>query len=193
MIPNELRDFAFSALSSTSKGVLLCTVLKKRQMKMIKNFLLILVLNLTIPLYAISQNDNLSSIDYKIIAEGVDSPLENFQVVCFNKYFNLEQLSNEFTTKYGLTDKELFKKEMLVEIFHSDIENKGLDKIELIGIKEDEKEILIQYNVINSDKSNDNQTCSPFLIIQLPKAKKEIRFIVDGVELQKTEDIYILN
>ena len=159
----------------------------------IKNCLLIAILILTIPFYVISQTNNLRSVDYKIITEGTDSPLKNFQVVCFNKYFNLEQLPNEFTTKYGLTDKNLFKKAMLVEIFHSDTENKGLDKIDLIGIKENENEIFIEYKIINSDNSNDNESFAPFLIIQIPKVKKAIRFIVNGVEQGKANDLYIIN
>ena len=100
-------------------------------MKTNKNFLIAFTLILVSSFNAISQNDRQTNVEYKIIAEGIDSPFENYQVVCFNKYFNLEQLPVTFQTKYNLTDKTLFQKKMLVEIFHSDIERKGFDKIDL--------------------------------------------------------------
>lgn len=160
-------------------------------MKTIKNCLLIIILTLIIPFEAISQTDKLTNVDYEVIAEGIDSPFKNFQVVCYNKYFNLERLPIDFRTKYNLTDKKLFKKKMLVEIFYQDNENKGLDKIDLISIKENETEIFIEYNIVNSDKFSDHISLAPFLVVQVPKTRKAIRFIVDGVELGKTNDLYI--
>jgi len=142
---------------------------------------------------AISQSDKQFNVDYKIIAEGTDSPFKNFQVVCFNKYFNLEQLPVAFQTKYNLTDKMLFQKNMLVEIFHSDTERKGLDKIDLVSIKENETELIIEYNLVNTDKSNDDKLLSPFLIIQIPKKKKNISYIIDGVRYGTTQNLYINN
>ena len=41
-----------------------------------------------------------------------------------------------FREKYNLDENTLYKKKMLIEIFHSDVNKKGLDKIELIEIKE---------------------------------------------------------
>ena len=80
---------------------------------------------------------------------------------------------------------------MLIEIFHSDKEKQGLDKIELIGIKENDEKLIIEYNVVNSDTENDSERLSPFLIVQVPKSKKELRFIVDGIELEKATDLYV--
>lgn len=162
-------------------------------MKIIINCFLLIAITLSIPFGAISQNDKLTNVEYKVVAEGTDSPLKNFQVVCYNKYFNQEQLPVDFQIKYNLTDKILFKKKMLIEIFHSDTKNKGLDKIDFISIKESKNELFIAYNVVNSDKSNDNKPLAPFLIVQIPKSKKTIRFIVDGVELGKAKNLYILN
>ena len=62
---------------------------------------------------------------------------------------------------------------MLIEIFHSDKNNKGLDKIELIGISENDDELVIKYNIVNSNSENDDKQLSPFLIIQVPKSKKK--------------------
>jgi hypothetical protein len=162
-------------------------------MKTTKNFMLVFTLILISAFDAFSQNDKQTNVEYKIIAEGTDSPFENYQVVCFNKYFNLEQLPVTFQTKYNLTNKTLFQKKMLVEIFHSDIERKGFDKINLVSIKTNENEILIEYNLVNSDKSNDDKLLSPFLIVQIPKEKKKIVYIIDGVKYGTTNDLYIKN
>jgi hypothetical protein len=162
-------------------------------MNLIKDFFLVTFLISILPLKAMCQNDKLSNVEYKIIAEGTDSPLENCQVVCFNKYFNMEQLPLAFQTKYNLTDKILFQKKMLVEIFHSDTERKGYDKIDLVNIEENDTEISIEYNLVNSDKSNDEKLLSPFLIIQIPKEKKNIVYIIDGVKYGTTNNVYIKN
>jgi hypothetical protein len=138
-----------------------------------------------------SQDENLKEVKYNIIAEGIDSPIPNLQMVCFNKYFNKDYLPSDFREKYKLNEKGIYKKKMLVEIFHSDINKKGLDKIELIGIKENEKNLIIEYNIINSNKNNDDKTLAPFLIVQVPKLKKAIKFIVNGIELGKTKKLYV--
>lgn len=138
-----------------------------------------------------SQNDTLSAVDYKIIAHGTDSPIPNLQIVCFNKYFNKDYLSADFRKKYNLDEETLYKKKMLVQIFHSDKDKKGLDKIDLVGIEEDDKEFVIKYNIVNTNPDNDDSQLSPFLIIQVPKSKKKIKFIADGVELGQGTEVYV--
>ncbi len=137
-----------------------------------------------------SQN-GLKPVEYKIIAEGTDSPIPELQIVCFNKYFNKDYLPADFRNKYNLDDKTLYKKKMLIEIFQSDKSQKGFDKIDLIGILENDKELIIKYNIVDSETDNDNKQLSPFLIIQVPKSKKKIKFIVNGIELGKATGIYV--
>ena len=131
-------------------------------MNNIENCLLIVILTLFIPFEAISQNEKLTTVDYEVIAEGIDSPFKNFQVVCYNKYFNIDRLPIDFQEQYNLTDKKLFKKKMLIEIFYQDTENKGLDKIDLISIAENETEIFIEYNIVNSDKTSDQRSSTVY-------------------------------
>ncbi len=138
-----------------------------------------------------SQTDKLNLVEYKIIAEGTDSPITELQIVCFNKYFNKDYLPADFRKKYNLDNKKLYKKKMLIEIFQSDKNEKGLDKIELIGIKKNDKQLVIEYNVLNSESKNDNKQLSPFLIIQVPKSKKKIIFIANGIEFGKASNIYV--
>jgi len=138
-----------------------------------------------------SQDKNLTKTQYKTVAEGTDSPIPELQIVCFNKFFNKDYLSSSFRKKYNLDEKTLYKKKMLIEIFQSDKNKKGIDKIELIGIRENETKMVIEYNIINSNKENDDKQLSPFLIIQVPKSKKEIKFIVDGIELGKAKKLYV--
>lgn len=135
--------------------------------------------------------NKLKPVEHKIIAEGIDSPIPELQIVCFNKYFNKDYLTAEFRKKYNIDDKKLYKKKMLIEIFQSDKNKKGLDKIELIGISENDTELVIEYNVVNSKSDNDDKQLSPFLIVQVPKSKKKMKFIANGIELRKTTDIYI--
>lgn len=138
-----------------------------------------------------SQDGNLRKIEYTIVAEGIDSPIKDLQLVCYNKYFNLDSLPAEFREKNNLNEKGLYKKKMLIEIFRTDNDKKGLDKIELVGIRENEKNLVIEYNLVNSNENNDNQTLAPFLIVQVPKSKKAIKFIVDGIELGKGTKLYV--
>lgn len=140
-----------------------------------------------------SQSDGYKDVKYIVIAEGTDSPIENLQIVCFNKFFNKDYLPSDFQKKYNLNDKELYKKKMLVEIFRTDDQNKGLDKIELLGVKEDDNNIIVTYDFINSNKTNDSETLNSFLIVQIPKSKKDIKFIVDGVEHGNESKIYVDN
>ena len=137
-----------------------------------------------------AQNE-LKPVEHKIIAEGTDSPIPELQIVCFNKYFNKDYLTAEFRKKYNLDDKKLYKKKMLIEIFQSDKNKKGLDKIDLIGISENDTELVIEYNVVNSESDNDDKQLSPFLIVQIPKSKKKMKFIANGIELGKAKDIYV--
>jgi hypothetical protein len=137
-----------------------------------------------------AQNE-LKPVEHKIIAEGTDSPITELQIVCFNKYFNKDYLSAEFRKKYNLDDKTLYKKKMLIEIFQSDKNKKGLDKIDLIGISENDTELVIEYNGVNSESDNDDKQLSPFLIVQVPKSKKKMKFIANGTELGKATDIYV--
>jgi hypothetical protein len=137
-----------------------------------------------------AQNE-LKPVEHKIIAEGTDSPITELQIVCFNKYFNKDYLSAEFRKKYNLDDKTLYKKKMLIEIFQSDKNKKGLDKIDLIGISENDTELVIEYNGVNSESDNDDKQLSPFLIVQVPKSKKKMKFIANGTELGNATDIYV--
>ena len=137
-----------------------------------------------------SQN-GLKSVEHKIIAEGTDSPIPALQIVCFNKYFNKDYLPADFRNKYNLEDKTLYKKKILIEIFQSDKNKKGIDKIDLVRISENDTELIIEYNVVNSDSNNDDKQLSPFLIIQVPKSKKKMKFIANGIELGKATDIYV--
>jgi hypothetical protein len=57
-----------------------------------KSYLLITFAIFLLSFDSFSQEQNYSEFEYSIIAEGNDSPFENYQIVCFNKYFNLEQL-----------------------------------------------------------------------------------------------------
>lgn len=153
--------------------------------------LISLLFTITSSFHVRSQTETMNEVAYKTIAQGTDSPIADLQIVCFNKFFNKDYLPTEFNKKYNLDDKTLFKKKMLIEIFHSDKEKQGLDKIELIGIKENDEKLIIEYNVVNSDTENDSERLSPFLIVQVPKSKKELRFIVDGIELEKATDLYV--
>jgi hypothetical protein len=128
-----------------------------------------------------------------VVAEGNDSPFKDFQVICYNKYFNLEQLPMDFQEKYNLTDRQLYKQKMLVQIFFSDTEKKGFDKIEIAEVKESSSEIVFSYNIVNSDSTNDSTVQSPFIIVQIPKSKKRIRLIANGKELGKGQELYIQN
>ena len=137
-----------------------------------------------------SQNE-LKPVEYKIMAEGTDSPIPELQIVCFNKYFNKDYLPDDFRQKYNLDDKKLYKKKMLIEIFQSDKNKKGIDKIELIGISENDIELVIEYKIVNSKSDNDDKQLSPFLIVQVPKSKKKMKFISNGIELGKATKIYV--
>jgi hypothetical protein len=138
-----------------------------------------------------AQNENLQNIKYSIIAEGTDSPISDNQIVCYNKYFNKDYLTAEFLEKYALNDKGLYKKKMLIELFHSDYDRKGIDQIEMVSLSSDDKTLILKYNLINSNKDNDNEVLAPFLIIQVPKSKKPIKFILNGIEKGKTSKVYI--
>ncbi len=137
-----------------------------------------------------SQNE-LKPVEYKVIAGGIDSPIPELQIVCFNKYFNKDYLPAEFRKKYNLDDRKLYKKKMLIEIFQSDKNKQGLDKIDLVGISENNTELVIEYNVVNSESENDNKQLTPFIIIQVPKSRKKMKFIANGIELGKPTDIYV--
>lgn len=154
---------------------------------------LIISLSITIISFSKSytQEKNLNEVEYSVIAQGTDSPLPDLQIVCFNKYFNKDYLPTDFRKRYGLDEKGLYKKKMLVELFHSDSEGKGLDKIELVGIQESDENLIVNYNLINSDTNNDHEKFSPFLIVQVPKSKKDIKFIVNGSELGAGTDLYV--
>jgi len=138
-----------------------------------------------------SQSEILNEIEYVLIAEGTDSPIPELQIVCLNKFFNKDYLPTDFQKKYNLDDKTLYKNKMLIEIFQSDKDKKGLDKIELIGVKENDTKLVVEYNIINSDTKNDDKQLSPFIIVQVPKSKKQISFIENGIELGKATNVYI--
>ncbi|WP_418500775.1 hypothetical protein [Flagellimonas sp.] len=146
-----------------------------------------------IPSESFAQTENFTNLEYSVIASGIDSPLEDLHIVCYNKFFNKDYLSNEFRNKYNLNRKELFQKKMLIQIFRLDTEDKGLDKIELIGIVQDNDNIVVEYNVVNSDTSNDNESLAPFLILQVPKSKKNVKFVANGIELGNPNEIFVDN
>ena len=60
-------------------------------------------------------------------------------------------------------------------------------------IKENLSEIIVNYNIVNADSSNDATVQSPFIVVQIPKSKKIVRFIANGKELGKGQDLYIKN
>ncbi|GHA36219.1 hypothetical protein GCM10007103_17140 [Salinimicrobium marinum] len=80
---------------------------------------------------------------------------------------------------------------MLIQIFHSDANQQGLDKIDLIGIKEDDENLIVRYDLVNSDPDNDEEKLAPFLIVQVPKSKKNIMFIANGTASGKRIDFYV--
>lgn len=141
--------------------------------------------------FAVAQNEEFQQIEFKKIAEGIDSPIPDLQIVCFNKFFNKDYLPKEFSEKYGLTEKDLFKKKMLVEIFLSDEENTGMDKVEIEKIMEGADSIQIYYNTMNEDASNDDQKLAPFVVVQIPKSKKEIEFIKNGLDSATARKTYV--
>ena len=141
--------------------------------------------------FAIAQNEEFQQIEFKKIAEGIDSPIRDLQIVCFNKFFNKDYLPKEFSEKYGLTDKDLFKKKMLVEIFLSDKENTGMDKVEIEKIMQGDDSIRIYYQTMNEDATNDNEKLAPFVVVQIPKSKKEIEFIKNGSDSARAEKTYV--
>ncbi|GAA4324758.1 hypothetical protein GCM10023115_41530 [Pontixanthobacter gangjinensis] len=138
-----------------------------------------------------AQNEEYQEIEFKKIAEGVDSPIPDLQIVCFNKFFNKDYLPEKFSEKYGLTDRSLFKKKMLVEIFQSDQEGTGIDKIEIVKILEGKENIQIEYRLINENPNKDDQKLAPFIIVQIPKSKKKIQFIKDGSDLGQVQKAYV--
>ncbi|MBW8245077.1 hypothetical protein K1F50_19890 [Muricauda oceani] len=140
-----------------------------------------------------SQSNDYKDVEYTVLAEGTDSPIENLQIVCFNKFFNKDYLPPDFREKYKLDDKSLYKKQMLIEIFRTNSIDNGLDKIHLKGIKESQDTLIIEYNFINSNEKNDRKKLSPFLIVQIPKSKKEVKFVVDGSDNKSMSEIYIDN
>ncbi|WP_431161818.1 hypothetical protein [Flagellimonas beolgyonensis] len=139
----------------------------------------------------IYSQENLNKVEYKIVAEGTDAPIPELKIVCLNKFFNKDYLPADFSKKYNLEDNTLYKKKMLVQIFQLDKDKNGLDKIELIGVNENDEKLLIEYNIVNSDKSNDDRQLTPFLIVQVPKSKKKITFIENGIELGKASKLYV--
>lgn len=139
----------------------------------------------------LAQEEKYKEIDYTLIAEGADSPIPDLQIVCFNRFFNKDYLPKEFNKKYNLTDKNLFKKKMLVEIFYADEERTGLDKIEIASIKESNESIQIHYDLINENEDNDDQKLAPFIVVQIPKSKKDIKFIKNGESLGEGKKLYV--
>ncbi|RNL89622.1 hypothetical protein ED312_07330 [Sinomicrobium pectinilyticum] len=139
-----------------------------------------------------AQDSLLKEVEYTIIAEGTDSPVPNLQIVCFNKFFNKDYLPADFREKYKLNEKGLYKKKMLIEIFRTDEDKNGFDDIELVGIKENKESMVVEYNLVNSDNENDDKALAPFLIVQVPKSQKQIRFIVNGKESEgRSTKLYV--
>ncbi|MBK9254649.1 MAG: hypothetical protein IPM42_04110 [Saprospiraceae bacterium] len=151
----------------------------------------VVLLSMVLSFCAWSQDLSMPKVEYAIVAEGQDAPIPDLHITCFNKYFNQDYLPADFRKRYNLDNKVLYKNKMLVEIFRNDISKKGFDKIELVQVKENKESFIIEYKLVNADFSNDEQSLSPFLIIQLPKSKKKVIFIADGVELSKAKEIYV--
>lgn len=156
----------------------------------IKVIIIFVGLNLFLFTKTNAQAQDLKNVEYTVIAEGIDSPLPELQIVCYNKYFNQDYLPADFRKKYNLDEKGLYKKKMLVELFHPDAGLKGLDKIEFLGIQENDETLIVNYKLVNSNPENDKEKISPFLIVQVPKTKKEIKFIANGMELGKGTELY---
>ena len=164
---------------------------KNIQKRKIEALLISLSLTLLSFCEVYGQEENLNNVEYTIIAQGTDSPLPELQIVCFNKYFNKDFLPADFRRKYKLDEKGFYKKKMLIELFHSDNDAKGLDEIQLVGIQENDENLIVNYNVINANTENDGEKLSPFLIVQVPKSKKDIKFIVNGAALGQGTDLYV--
>lgn len=164
--------------------------LKNKTMK-IKFLFASLILLIICVSASYSQEEDLKNVDYNIVAQGTDAPLPNLQIVCFNKYFNKDYLPTDFRKKYSLDEKSLYRKKMLVELFYTDTDGKGLDKIELVEIHESDKNLIVSYNLVNSDTTNDDEKLSFFLIAQVPKSKKDIKFVVNGSELEPGTNFYV--
>ncbi|WP_420577037.1 hypothetical protein [Ekhidna sp.] len=134
--------------------------------------------------------DDLENVEYSIIAQGNKSPLNDVAMVCFNKYFNLESLSEEFRQANNLDDKSLYKKKMLIEIFLGE-RTRGADSIKLTKIAQNDNELIVAYETIDSDTSDfDNR---PYLIIQIPKIKKSIVLFENGKQRGGQRELYIDN
>lgn len=140
--------------------------------------------------YDLIAQENLTDIEYKIVAQGVNSPLNDVVMICYNKYFNLESLTNEFRRTNNLDDISLYKKKMIVEIFLGE-RTIGADSIELTRIAQNNDELIIAYETIDSDTTNFSHR--PYLFIQIPKIKKKIVLFENGNQRGGQRKIYIDN
>ena len=79
--------------------------IKEKQNLMKNRIALIILLAGIIASGKVFSQNGLKPIEYKIIAEGTDSPIPELQIVCYNKYFNKDYLPADFRNKYNLDDK----------------------------------------------------------------------------------------
>lgn len=135
------------------------------------------IIMFTIAPWASGQNQ-LDTLNFKLIAKGVTSEPYNFHVVCYNRYFNEENFSKEFLQQNNLT-KDLFKKKkMLIEIFnrnHNDSTSNILDIDQIILTN---STIDIYYtSSVDSDKALQG---SSYIILQTDRIKKPVKFFKNG-------------
>jgi len=141
-------------------------------------------------LSTLTAQENLTDLEYKIIAQGTNSPLNDVATVCFNKYFNLESLTAEFRQANNLDDKTLYKKTMTVEIFLGERTN-GADSIKITKIAQNDTELIIAYETVDSDENDFSNR--PYIIVQLPKIKKSIVLFENGKQRGGQRELYIDN
>lgn len=151
--------------------------------------LIVLLVTLVLCNNGYSQNEKVKAVKYTIIAEGSNAPMPDLQIVCHNMSFNKQYLPDNFIKTYRLDRGSLYRNKMLIEIFHTEKEKYGFDKLELTKITEDAHAIKIEYKSVNSNKENDDKIVTPFLIVQVPKSKKPVKFFLDGIEVGKPPTI----
>jgi len=131
-------------------------------------------------------------VPYTIVALGYNSPLNDVSVVCYNKYFNLGMLPEKFRSENNLTDKP-YKKMMLVQIFLGE-RTKNVNHIQLNSLTETDTEIILEYETKVKESTENTAKQNPYLILQIPKSKKAVSFVENGIHRGTTgTKIYMNN
>lgn len=100
-------------------------------------------------------------------------------------------LSAEFRITNNLEGKPA-KKKMLVEIFLGE-RTKGEEEIKLNQVTENSYELIVDYEIIIGEIDTDSNPGNPYLIIQIPKSKKQFVFIENGQRRTAGQQLYIDN